>query len=114
MTTRHVRIELHPAEPGCPPLSLMSSGSYCTEHDATVERPEGCPRLAKPSARPHYLRLVAANGQVLAHSEAYASRSKARRAVTTWIRAFGEVWHGVATFREPLAHEFDANGERTR
>lgn len=29
---------------------------------------------------PHYLRLVAANGAILMHSEAYSTRSNARRA----------------------------------
>ena len=66
-----------------------------------------------PSQRPHYLRLVAANGETLAHSEAYASRSKARRGVSAWLKAFGEVWYSRAT--DPgVVHEFDASGERTR
>lgn len=40
---------------------------------------------------PHYLRLIASNGLTLAHSENYSSRSKARRATTSWLRAFDDV-----------------------
>ena len=52
-----------------------------------------------PSSRQHYLRHVAANGETLWHSEAYATRSNARRAA----RRFGlPVW------------EFDAAGVRVK
>lgn len=44
-----------------------------------------------PSAWPHFLRLVAANGRILAHSENYATRASARRAASTWVRAFRDV-----------------------
>lgn len=40
---------------------------------------------------PHYLRLVASNGLTLAHSENYSSRSKARRAAQSWIRAMDDI-----------------------
>ena len=65
----------------------------------------------KPSARPHYLRLVAANGQVLAHSETYASRSNARRAAKT-LRFF---MYDVLALDDPdlpLWVEFDADGNQ--
>lgn len=62
MSTRHARIELRPVQ-----------GST-------------------KATQPHYLRLVAANGQVLATSETYANRQNARRAVGAWRAAFGDVW----------------------
>ena len=65
----------------------------------------------KPSARPHYLRLVAANGQVLAHSETYASRSNARRAAKA-LRFF---MYDVLALDDPdlpLWVEFDADGNQ--
>lgn len=36
-----------------------------------------------PSARPHHLRVVAANGETVITSEGYATRSAARRAART-------------------------------
>ena len=65
----------------------------------------------KPSARPHYLRLVAANGQVLAHSENYSTRQNARRAIGAWTDAFWQVACPVA-YSSPVIVEFDADGER--
>lgn len=43
------------------------------------------------SQRPHYLRLVAGNGQILATSEIYSTLSNARRARRAWVRAFGQI-----------------------
>ena len=64
-----------------------------TRHARIELRPADDPRTTnlKPSARPHYLRLVAANGQVLAHSETYSTRANARRAVESWLDAMSEV-----------------------
>lgn len=112
--TRHARIELRPAKPGCPPLSRMSTGPYCTEHAASAERPLDCPQFAKPSARPHYLRLVSANGQVLAHSETYSTRANARRAVKAWTQAFAEVWDWTPYGMDPAVVELDADGTQVR
>ena len=65
-----------------------------------------------PSKYPHYLRLVAANGQVLATSETYANRRNARRAVRAWRVAFGEVnsWSNNR-YRPDSVVEFDADGK---
>ena len=62
MSTRHARIELRPVQ-----------GST-------------------KATQPHYLRLVAANGETLAHSEPYANRQNARRGADAWLAAFGDVW----------------------
>jgi len=53
----------------------------------------------KPSARPHFLRLVAANGETLAHSENYSTRANARRASLAWVAAFRDVLAAPATER---------------
>ena len=100
--SRHARIELHPVKLTC---YSLTTGGPCTRH-----RPGGCPDR-KPSARPHYLRLVAANGQVLAHSETYASRSNARRAAKA-LRFF---MYDVLALDDPdlpLWVEFDADGNQ--
>lgn len=47
-----------------------------------------------PSATPHYVRLVAANGTTLAHSETYSTRSNARRAARDWLRIMRDITHG--------------------
>ena len=52
-----------------------------------------------PSKRPHYVREVAANGQTVWHSEAYATRANARRAARRYDLP---VW------------EFDAAGVRVK
>ena len=70
--SRHARIELRVAD-----LGWFDRGGELA--------------ALKPSARPHYLRLVAANGQVLAHSETYSTRANARRAVESWLDAMSEV-----------------------
>jgi hypothetical protein len=75
MSKRTARIELAPAEPSPSDLEL------------------------KPSARPHFLRLVAANGEILAHSENYSSRANARRASGAWVQAFRDVLATPATER---------------
>ena len=101
--SRHARIELHPVKLTC---YSLTTGGPCTRH-----RPGGCPRDRKQSARPHYLRLVAANGQVLAHSEAYASRSSARRGAKA-LRFF---MYDVLALDDPdlpLWVEFDADGNQ--
>ena len=87
--TRHARIELRPAEV-----------YWFTD----AIRP-------KPSARPHYLRLVAANGQVLAHSETYSTRANARRGAKA-LRFF---MYDVLALDDPdlpLWVEFDADGNQ--
>ena len=101
--SRNARIELHPVKLTC---YSLTTGGPCNRH-----RPGGCPRDRKPSARPHYLRLVAANGQVLAHSETYASRSNARRAAKA-LRFF---MYDVLALDDPdlpLWVEFDADGNQ--
>lgn len=67
--------------------------------------------LSMSSAWPHYLRLVAANGQVLAASEVYANRRNARRAVKAWHEAFFQVLGGDDPNCRPVPFfEFDADG----
>ena len=62
-------------------------------------RPVDYRDAGSPSKRRHYLRHVAANGEPLWHSEAYATRSNARRAARRfWL----PVW------------EFDATGVRVK
>jgi uncharacterized protein YegP (UPF0339 family) len=39
----------------------------------------------------HYVRLVAANGEILFHSQVYDSKSNAKRAVEDIVEAVGEV-----------------------
>lgn len=56
-------------------------------HPAHVEGTEKVRR----SQRPHYLTLVAANGETLATSEVYANRSSARRGASDWVAAFHQV-----------------------
>ena len=52
------------------------------------------------SYRPHFLRLRASNGQILATSETYSNLTNARRAAAGWRRAFLQVGfaeaHGFA------------------
>lgn len=55
--------------------------------------------LLAPSQRPHFLRLVAANGETLAHTENYSTRSNARRASLAWVAAFRDVLAAPATER---------------
>lgn len=43
------------------------------------------------SLRPHFLRLRASNGQILAVSETYSNASNARRASDSWIEAFRDI-----------------------
>lgn len=65
-----------------------------------VKLEEGDERLAEvPSARPHYIRRVAANGEVEWTSEEYGTRSDARAAARTAQRRY---WCPI--------HEFDAKG----
>ena len=99
--SRNARIELHPVKLTC---YSLTTGGPCTRH-----RPGGCPRDRKPSARPHYLRLVAANGQVLAHSETYSTRANAKRAAWAWRDAFREV---VNISHPPFHLEYDADGNQ--
>ena len=40
---------------------------------------------------PHFLRLRASNGRILAHSETYANKRSAQRAVEAWMTAFDDV-----------------------
>ena len=101
--SRNARIELHPVKLTC---YRLTTGGPCNRH-----RPGGCPRDRKPSARPHYLRLVAANGQILAHSETYSTRANARRAAKA-LRFF---MYDVLALDDPdlpLWVEFDADGNQ--
>ena len=43
------------------------------------------------SKRPHFLRLRASNGAILAVSETYANLSNARRAKDAWVEAFRDI-----------------------
>lgn len=88
--SRHARIQLRPAD-----LGWFDRGGELA--------------ALKPSARPHYLRLVAANGQVLAHSETYSTRANAKRAAWAWREAFREV---VNISRPPFHLEYDADGNQ--
>ena len=88
--SRHARIELRVAE-----MNYFSDPAI----------------TPKPSARPHYLRLVAANGQVLAHSETYSTRANARRGAKA-LRFF---MYDVLALDDPdlpLWVEFDADGNQ--
>ena len=87
--SRHARIELRVAD-----LGWFDRGGELA--------------ALKPSARPHYLRLVAANGQVLAHSETYSTRANAKRAAWAWRDAFRE----VVNISHPPFLEFDADGNQ--
>ena len=89
--SRHARIELRPAD-----LGWFDRGGELA--------------ALKPSARPHYLRLVAANGQVLAHSETYSTRANARRAARAWRFAMYDVIAIHGDPDRPLFIEFDADG----
>lgn len=51
------------------------------------------------SKRPHFLRLVAGNGQILAHTENYANLTNARRAAPALVRAFLQVGFAEANGR---------------
>lgn len=53
-----------------------------------------------PSQTPHFLRLRAANGVILAHSEVYSTRSNARRAAGAWLDAMWDVTNSPAPVRE--------------
>ena len=90
--SRHARIELRPAD-----LGWFDRGGELA--------------ALKPSARPHYLRLVAANGQVLATSETYSTCANARRAAKG-LRFF---MYDVLALDDPdlpLWVEFDADGNQ--
>ena len=100
--SRHARIELRESTPNC----WGTIGGHCTRHGSS------CPRDRRPSARPHYLRLVAANGQVLAHSETYSTRANARRAARAWRFAMYDVIAIHGDPDRPLFVEFDADGNQ--
>ena len=93
--TRHARIEIVPA----------------TYRDSwnKVDRPQGADR--PPAKRPHYLRLVAANGETLAHSETFTTRQNARRGVKAWCAAFVQV---LAAERDDRVVEYDIDGKQVR
>ena len=91
--SRHARIELRPAD-----LGWFDRGGELA--------------ALKPSARPHYLRLVAANGQVLATSETYSTRANARRAARAWRFAMYDVIAVHGDPDRPLVIEFDADGNQ--
>jgi hypothetical protein len=56
------------------------------------ETEEQCLRYLAPSSIPHHLRLIAANGLTLGHSEDYTNLDAARRAVDAWERAVLDVF----------------------
>ena len=91
--SRHAHIELRPAD-----LGWFDRGGELA--------------ALKQSARPHYLRLVAANGQVLAHSETYSTRANARRAARAWRFAMYDVIAIHGDPDRPLFVEFDADGNQ--
>ena len=91
--SRHARIELRVAD-----LGWFDRGGELA--------------ALKPSARPHYLRLVAANGQVLANSETYSTRANARRAARAWRFAMYDVIAIHGDPDRPLFVEFDADGNQ--
>lgn len=66
MSSAHIKI--HPAHPD----SLSAQGKTLKQ-------------------TPHYLTLVAANGQVLATSEMYDDKDNAETAVTDWLLAMSQV-----------------------
>lgn len=106
MSKRTAQIELRPTDMGC---SASATGRVACHLHGSLGVP--CPSLTPPSKRPHYLRLVAANGEILAHSENYASRRNARRAVSAWREAFFQVGGGDDPDCRPVpVVEFTANG----
>lgn len=52
---------------------------------------EGTTTRTARATEAHYLRLIAANGEPLATSELLSTRSNARRAATSWLRAMRQV-----------------------
>ena len=94
--SRHATIQVRPQTP-------------VTEFDWSVYRD-------RPSEWPHYLRLVAANGQVLAHSENYANRRNARRAVKAWAEAFDDLLtdNVPPSIWPQWVVEFDADGNEVQ
>lgn len=76
--TRHARIEI------VPQFTVM------------VERNDGTREWVRggKASDPHFLRLRASNGVILAHSEVYASKSNARRAVAVWLDAMDSILGG--------------------
>ena len=72
--TRRARIEIRPVHPN----SVLGEGR-------------------SPALRPHYLVLIAANGETLATSETYANRQNARRGVKAWLEAMSVVTEGVVS-----------------
>jgi hypothetical protein len=80
-------------------IELLLHGDDTGARIATAEDGTTAIVIVPPSQRPHYLREVAANGRIVWHSEAYATRANARRAA----RRFDlPVW------------EFDAAGVRVK
>lgn len=58
-------------------------------------------RYAIRATEPHFLRLRASNGRILAHSEVYASRSNAKRAASAWLVAMSDLeWADVCEVTE--------------
>lgn len=84
--TRHARIEIVPS----PVVYIDEDGNEW-------------PQLT-PATTPHFLRLVASNGAILAHSENYATRSNARRGAAAMLDAIEEIaslaWGGEEWARE--------------
>ena len=87
-----------------------------SRHARIEVRPiDGLLKFEALSKHPHYLRLVAANGQVLATSEVYASRSNARRAVLAWLGAMEQIdARAWSSARPEVVREFDADGKQVQ
>jgi hypothetical protein len=83
-------------------------------HEETDEQGVVWTDKPTPSFRPHYLRLVAANGRVLATSEVYANLSNAQRAVTVWKRAFRDVLNPIGRDGEYVRKVWHFDGEGRR
>ena len=50
---------------------------------------------------PHFLRLVASNSSILAHSETYANKANAKRAASAWLVAMSDLeWADVCEVTE--------------
>lgn len=87
---RHAHLEIVEADVAdyiCTHGHIHGEGHWCDdlrEHPARWRTPK--------SKRPHFIRIVAANGQTLAHTENYANLTNARRAVKGLVRAFAQVY----------------------
>lgn len=86
---RTARIEIRQAE--ISPYICRHGHTYGDGHWCDDIADHGPQWPSAVSQRPHYLVLLASNGQCLATSEVYANLTNARRAVGAWTRAFRQV-----------------------